>query len=513
MTIIKSEMHAGWLARAASTLPGIALALVLAGVAPPPAGAQEAFQAVPKASCGADDRTETVQGQVTLAERFARGPAAAFNCNLELVGQYKGDGAGWGLAAAGDCAYLSTYYIEGREPKLENPGTVVLDVADPANPKYVTTLTSLAMTNVNESLDLSPDGRILFGNLYAYNPTTEFPVEFYDVSDCRNPKLLSSTTLPELRIHGGAYSPDGSLYYGTSCCGTWQNFTGPDSAIYAIDIADPANPKEIGRWMPEDDGWKTHWLSVNPEGTRAYISLIDSTVDGPLENGIVILDTSDFQEKKADPQFRLVSSMLWEDTGFGEFNLPFASGGRNYLLHTDMLGTLSWAGGPLEPTACKPGRSGWGYARIIDITDDTQPETVSRLGLEVHDPARCEDIAHDPVLSGGYSAAFCEVDRPTDPRLMACGYMEGGLRVFDIRDVKVPKEVAYFKPPATRGEPSPASFHLVGYPLPINTADSVIVPIFRDGARVIWFNTMDNGFMAVKFSDAFIAANADLFAD
>src|SRR6267142_2672782 len=49
---------------------------------------------VPKAKCGPNDRPETaLQGQVPLAMRVAG--FNGFNCNLELLGQAKGDGANW----------------------------------------------------------------------------------------------------------------------------------------------------------------------------------------------------------------------------------------------------------------------------------------------------------------------------------------------------------------------------------------------------------------------------------
>src|SRR5262247_1009223 len=49
---------------------------------------------VPKAKCGPHDRPETaLQGQVPAALRAAG--FQGFNCNLELVGQARGDGANW----------------------------------------------------------------------------------------------------------------------------------------------------------------------------------------------------------------------------------------------------------------------------------------------------------------------------------------------------------------------------------------------------------------------------------
>ena len=49
---------------------------------------------VPKAECGPSDHTVTgLQGQTTSWERMSGDSTRGYNCNLELVGQFKGEGA------------------------------------------------------------------------------------------------------------------------------------------------------------------------------------------------------------------------------------------------------------------------------------------------------------------------------------------------------------------------------------------------------------------------------------
>ena len=93
-----------------------------------------------------------------------------------------------------------------------------------------------------------------------------------------------------------------------------------------------------------------------------------------------------------------------------------------------------------------------GAARIIDISDERAPKVISDLRLEVHQPEHRTEVAGDPGVSSpvqGYAAHYCNVPRQDDPPLVACSFIASGLRVFDIRDPRSPKEVAYFvAPPA-----------------------------------------------------------------
>src|SRR5688572_6966814 len=54
------------------------------------------FGPVPKAVCGPGDKPETaLQGQVPYALRIQPGGFQGFSCNLQLIGQVRGEGANW----------------------------------------------------------------------------------------------------------------------------------------------------------------------------------------------------------------------------------------------------------------------------------------------------------------------------------------------------------------------------------------------------------------------------------
>src|ERR1700741_3325426 len=92
-----------------------------------------ASASVPKATCGRSDHPESgLQGQTTPRERSSGDSERGYNCNLELVGRFQGEGAFSqdGPAYSDDCAYFAT---ENR-PAQQHPGLVVVDVSDPRNP-------------------------------------------------------------------------------------------------------------------------------------------------------------------------------------------------------------------------------------------------------------------------------------------------------------------------------------------------------------------------------------------
>jgi hypothetical protein len=120
--------------------PRLTIALCLAAVIIAPLFPASA--AVPKVSCRKGDRVEGgLQGEVTAAEVASGANKAGFNCNTDLVGQYQGEGASWQLTAWKNCAYFD----QRKGTNLKNPGTVVVDVSDPAHPTPTAYLDDPAM--------------------------------------------------------------------------------------------------------------------------------------------------------------------------------------------------------------------------------------------------------------------------------------------------------------------------------------------------------------------------------
>lgn len=479
---------------------GALLAVLLAAsyTSPPGLSGQTKYVPAPKAQCGPGSRPETgLQGQTTAAERFSPGASKSFTCNLEFVGQFQGEGASWDMGIFDACAYIGTTDGPGRQ----NRGTVVLDVSDSRNPKPVAYLDSLGLIEPNESISVHAGRKLLAAAKYHQQ---NFDV--YDVSDCRRPVLKGTLKLPDVEGHASNFSPDGMTYYGTSFKTQANNVIGPRNSVFAIDVSDPARPREIARYTPEPNTLgDIHHVHINAEGTRAFVSLM-----GASANGIALFDISDIKARKPNAQFRLIKR-LWTDGLGTQSAMPVRIDNRPYLIST---GGLFTPDGP--SAACAQGLPLSGFGRIHDISDEQNPKFVSSLMLEVQDPANCTRVLNEtPPNTQGF---FCALDNPQNAKVLACGYYDSGVRVFDIHDSARPREIAYYKPPAPGKAPvRPGSWWAAGiapgYRSPQERrADAVpFVAAFRPGGE-IWFISHDGGFQIVRFTDWIKNAEKSLFS-
>jgi hypothetical protein len=152
---------------------------------------------------------------------------------------------------------------------------------------------------------------------------------------------------------------------------------------------------------------------------------------------------------------------------------------------------------------CANGQPLFGFGRLVDMSDEAHPFTVSRLLLEVDDPKNCDKLANDPGFLNagfGYSAHYCTADNREDTQLVACSRHEAGIRVFDVRDPSNPKEVAYYKPPIHTGENIPGSGINGTTSRTYDWNKSHSRFLNRNGQIELWTTSADNGFQVLKFN-------------
>jgi len=471
---------------------------------------------VPKAHCGARDHTEGgLQGQTTPLERSSGDSRKAYNCNVELVGQFQGEGnySQDGPAYYRNCAYIATDNVNAQQV---HQGVVVVDVSDPKHPKPTAYLNdTAAMLTPHETLRAHAGRGILVAAQYN---GPGFAV--YDISkDCRHPVLKANINLPGSIGHMGNLTPDGLTYY------LGQNFEGVGSPVYIVDLTDPANPKQLPSWVYQGNG-RPHGEWFSPDGTRMYAGQagqygnVGNTAFGTGPDGLVIEDVSDYQLRRSNPQIRIISTLFWDDQGTVEEQRPITQNGRRYVVSSDESGGAGGVGG--LAAACARGAAAWGYPNIIDITDEKNPVIVAKIRLEVNMPANCSKMLNDPPDVGeasapAYNNERCEPDRIDNPRMLACAFQYGGLRIIDVSDLLHPKEIAYYKPGGVGAQVLPGSLLWnANSPAPVRTVDRLAGYAHWVGHgknREIWTVSSDNGLQILRFSDAFQRANKDLFDD
>ena len=496
---------------------------------------------VPKATCGPNDHPETaLQGQVPAALRAAG--FKGFNCNLELIGQSRGDGANWQTAEFRDeehvCAYHGTSFSKTNRTHL---GVPTIDVTDPRNPTPTGYLTTTSMLDPWESLKVN-ERRQLLGADNGHNGGGGPEVDIYDVSqDCRFPQLLDGTGQPDLSGnagtvkvgaangsaglahpvigHEGAWAPDGMTYYGGDLRTKYTilgNATPQSGQYYAVDMTDPTHPTLITFWTTNIVGANVHGMSISDDGNRGYFvslgtsggtaGLTDKTV--AANNGLVIYDISDIQARKPNPQVRLVSQLLWKDGAGAQHTIPVKIDGHPYVIFVDEGGSGGGTSAAQQQAACAAGLPPFPMARIIDIRDETNPKIVSRLALEIHNPANCAKI--QPDLAGlsifTYGSHYCSVDNKHHATTLACGYFNSGIRVFDIRNPRRPREIAYYNPAGTTTV-SPGSNHpilnnfVAGGPDWCSAQTHLHISERHGRQATLWTTCQDNGLLMLKFTN------------
>ncbi|MFT5222461.1 MAG: hypothetical protein ACI867_000764 [Glaciecola sp.] len=463
----------------AAVVPAIALVAILAAGASAQSaiGVEPPLTATPQGECGPGSNPEVgLQGRVSREDVENGRAAEGYTCNTEAIGTFKqsfnpGDtiGAIGGFkvlryidAAGNECGFYDSSPIFGTGLSDGEGGVTVLDMSDSTNPVQTARLLTPGMDQPHESVVLSPQRGILAG-ITGTLSTLNGILDLYDVSeDCLNPTLLSTTPLPVLG-HESGMSPDGMTF--------WSASTGTDY-VFAVDISNTLLPEVIYQGL---EG--SHGITVSQDGNRTYLA--------GRGTGMVILDTTEIQERVANPTVTEISRLDWTARSIPQSVEPFTSNGGKYLMEIDEYGSC--------------GDTGAG--RIIDVNDEANPFVLSNLRLEVHNPENFDTICDDPGAGSaaqGYGGHYCSLPTRVDPTIIACSMIISGLRIFDITDVANPVEVAYFNAPV-QDRPAFSSQLTGGQFEASNWAMSA--PAYVPERNEIWYSDFNQGFFVVSVTN------------
>src|SRR4051794_11220555 len=433
--------------------------------------------ATPQAPCRSGSHPEpSIQGRVPKEEVDSGRAAEGYWCNLTRIGHI-GETGGFRVhryidKSGHECAYYDTALLfptNALNLSLDPTGVAVLDMSDPRHPVRTATLSTPAMQTPHESVNISVKRGILAAVMG--NPA-QYPggVDVYDISkDCRHPEVKAAAAPASPFGHESGMAPDGRTFYPTS--------PGTDHTT-AVDISDPSLPRTLVA-----SAYNTHGMGVSDDGRRGYLAAIDG--------GIRIVDLSQVQDRKPNPQIREITHFTWSNTTIPQFPEPVTINGKPYLVEVDEYSKNDDGGS----SGVAGNGTRVGAARVIDISDERHPFVVSNLRLAVHQPEHRAEIAGDygaQSVVQGYAGHYCNVPQRTDPGIVACSMILSGLRVFDIRDPYHPKEIAYHVAP-------PSSVSDTGAPTIDERANwAMSEPAFAPERGEIWYSDGTSGFYVLK---------------
>ena len=419
-------------------------------------------------ACDKGSMPETVQGKAPKADFDSGRAAKGYFCNARQVSHTATTG-GYRVEryvdkAGHECAYWDSTLLWPHnipDQGTEGPGTYVMDMHDPAHPLITDVLRTPAFQSPHESVRLNAKRGLIVADMGYPTWMPGFVDVFSVKQDCRHPELQSSTPMGLLG-HEGGFAPDGMTFYVASLYG---------HTLAAVDLTNPKAPVLL--WATTQ--YQPHGVSISNDGNRLYMAenpFRDETGDF---DGLTILDVSQIQKRVPNPQVPLVSRLSWKQISTPQNSTPFTSHGHKYLLETDEFGS----------------GANVGAARIIDIQNEKKPFVVSNMRLAVNKGDQTVDPGDDQPFQG-YQGHYCSLPSRIDPYIVACSFIMSGLRVFDIRDVAHPKEIAYFNKPLIPGTISK-------YPQK-SGAFAMSAPAYDEATGDIWYTDGNSGFYVVRLT-------------
>jgi hypothetical protein len=361
-------------------------------------------------------------------------PAGSTADNMKAIGYSDLDGRGGAFKMAIREVKGRWYLYMGH---LWHRGWSIVDVTDPAAPKLAKFIphpqdnTWTIQMELHDNLMITALQRAQTG--WGGDPNKPFDdgVIIWDISDPLNPKQLSHWKTGGTGTHRNWY-PGGR--YAHLAAG----MPGYRGQIYVIlDVSDPKNPKEAGRWwMPgqhEAGGEPAPPTPISLHGP-AYVLPGSNTVYLGFGPAVVTLDISDVSKPK------LIGRL--------DFSPPFKPGG------TSVHGVITVPGKPILIANSEAGNEmcdePLNHTSIVNISDPAKPRLISVFPLPV--PPRDAPFA-DFCDKGGrfgphnvnHEQHLADVEKQGD--LVYLTYFNAGLRIYDIRDPRQPREVGWFVPP------------------------------------------------------------------
>jgi hypothetical protein len=355
--------------------------------------------------------------------------------------------------------YLASY---------KDSGWTILNVTDPTHPidyKFIpgpggegTSTPKIQVANgiMVTTIQLRP--------YFKVRPDDPFVEGIYiwDVKDPMHPKRLGYWKTGAIGPHRFYYDGGRYVHLSASCPGFGLDDPTHSMIYRIVDIGDPTKPVEVGRWwLPEQ--WSAGGPTMPEQWSigGASVSVANMLAHGPTHPGLhgppypkgdkvycsygvagmVILDIEDIKLPKFVGQLKVSPPMS-------------ASVHTVMPLSRRPLAVISSEGGPPQPKEREFGKerktSPLDIAGIVDISDPENPTLISLFPVPEPPPGAPYKNFHEKGRRFGPHNWHEPHNHPDledrNDRLYLC-YFNAGLRVYDISDPFMPREIAYFIPP------------------------------------------------------------------
>lgn len=328
-----------------------------------------------------------------------------------------GYGDGMQVMPLGNTLYVAHFGPSGK-------GTSILDISDPVDPQVVRQWDAPPGSHTHKVQ--VADGLLLVNHeLFRSDGPAPVGMALYDTSDPFDPQQVGFFGTGGRGVHrivfeGGRYAYISAVPPG---------YTGRIWLI--VDVSDPANPREVGRWWwpgmwaeggetpdwPESEERIVHHAMVH--GDRAYVGFWDG--------GMVILDISDLTHPST------ISRLDWEEGGHTHTCLPLPD--RQLVVVTDEAIT-DGCDGPRH------------MVRVVDVADETRPFVRSIC------PVPEGDFCDRGLRFGAHNLHENRPGSYRSHQILFATYFNAGLRVFDLADPDQPIEIAHWIPECPPGQPA-----------------------------------------------------------
>ena len=326
-----------------------------------------------------------------------------------------GFGDGMQVLQHGDVLYVGHFGPSGM-------GTSVLDISERSAPRLVRQWRAPGGSHTHKVQ--VADGLLLVNHeQFRGGDPYSAGMAVYDLADPLDPQQIGWFDSTGKGVHrivwtGGRYAYVSAIPDGFE-----------DRIWVIVDMADPTNPTEAGRWW-----WPGQWVGGGetptwPEGKRyaAHHALVenDRAYLGYGDGNLVVLDIADVAKPVR------IGGLQWEPGGDTHTCMPLP--GRDLLVVTDEVVTNNCEGEEH-------------YVRVIDVADDTNPALVSIC------PVPQGDFCERGLRFGPHNLHENRPGTYRSAEIVFVTYFNAGLRVYDLADAANPVEIAHWLPEPPAGQ-------------------------------------------------------------